>query len=65
VGEAVNHMARHGVGRLPVMSRVDPARMVGILSRSDVLRVLERAAREREVAPQERGAKAPASARAG
>lgn len=35
--EAVDHMVRHGVGRLPVLSRTDPGRVRGIITRSTVL----------------------------
>jgi CIC family chloride channel protein len=35
--DAVDHMAREGVGRLPVVSRGDGGRVVGIVTRSDVI----------------------------
>lgn len=35
--DAVNQMLRHDVGRLPVLSREAPPRLVGILTRSDIL----------------------------
>lgn len=35
--EAADHMAREGVGRLPVVSRDDPARVIGMLTRSDII----------------------------
>lgn len=35
--EATEHMVRHDIGRLPVMSRHAPPRLVGILTRSDIL----------------------------
>jgi len=35
--EAADHMVRHDVGRLPVISRQSPGKLVGILTRSDVL----------------------------
>ena len=35
--EAVDHMVNHDVGRLPVVDRQNPGRVVGILTRSDVL----------------------------
>ena len=35
--EAADQMVREGVGRLPVMSAEDPRRVVGILTRSDLL----------------------------
>ena len=35
--EAADHMVRSGVGRLPVVSRETPKKVVGIVSRSDLL----------------------------
>ncbi|MBW7887148.1 MAG: chloride channel protein [Bacteroidetes bacterium] len=35
--EAADHMVRHSVGRLPVISRENPALVVGIITRSDIL----------------------------
>jgi H+/Cl- antiporter ClcA/CBS domain-containing protein len=35
--EAADHMVREGVGRLPVVSRDDPDRVIGIVTRSDLL----------------------------
>jgi H+/Cl- antiporter ClcA/CBS domain-containing protein len=35
--EAADHMARERVGRLPVVSRDDPERVIGMLSRSDII----------------------------
>lgn len=40
--EAVDHMVRHGVGRLPVVDRDDPRRIVGIITRSDILSAYQR-----------------------
>jgi chloride channel protein, CIC family len=40
--EAVDHMVREGVGRLPVVSRSDPGRVVGIVTRSDIVAVYAR-----------------------
>ena len=37
--EAMDHMVREGVGRLPVLSRSEPARIVGIVTRSDLVAV--------------------------
>jgi chloride channel protein, CIC family len=37
LGEAVEKMLRHGVGRLPVVERNEPTRLVGYLGRSGVL----------------------------
>ena len=47
--EAADHMVHERVGRLPVVSRRDPRRVVGIVSRSDLLEAHERrlAARHR------------------
>ncbi len=35
--DAADHMVREGVGRMPVVSREDPRKVVGILTRSDLL----------------------------
>jgi predicted transcriptional regulator len=35
--EAADHMARERIGRLPVVSRDDPERVIGMLSRSDII----------------------------
>ncbi|HEY8089761.1 MAG TPA: chloride channel protein [Polyangiaceae bacterium] len=35
--DAADHMAREGVGRLPVVSREEPDRVIGIVTRSDVI----------------------------
>jgi CBS domain-containing protein len=35
--EATDHMVREGVGRLPVVARSDPGRVVAMLTRSDLL----------------------------
>ena len=35
--EAVDHMVNHDLGRLPVLTRTSPAKLVGILTRSDIL----------------------------
>jgi len=35
--EAVNHMLRHDIGRLPVIDRENPHELVGIVTRSDIL----------------------------
>jgi len=35
--DAADHMARERVGRLPVVSRDDPERVIGMLSRSDII----------------------------
>jgi CBS domain-containing protein len=35
--DAADHMVRENVGRLPVVSREDPHRVIGILTRSDLI----------------------------
>ena len=40
--EAADHMVRERVGRLPVVSRSNPRRVIGIVSRSDLLEAHER-----------------------
>ena len=63
---AAERMADAGVGRLPVVSPEDPRRLVGILTRSDLLKARERyleleQRRERLLhAPWERPLKPPA-----
>ncbi|MFO0789419.1 MAG: chloride channel protein [Pirellulales bacterium] len=42
VRQAAEHMANHGIGRLPVMSRANPPQLVGILTRSDVVNAFRR-----------------------
>ena len=37
VRQAADHMVNHGIGRLPVVSRDAPPRLMGMLTRSDVL----------------------------
>jgi H+/Cl- antiporter ClcA/CBS domain-containing protein len=50
--DAVARMLRHGVGRLPVVSRDDPKRLVGYLSRAGVLQArLHRLREEHEREP--------------
>jgi H+/Cl- antiporter ClcA len=39
--DAADHMVREDVGRLPVVDRADPRRLVGIVTRSDLLRAHE------------------------
>ncbi len=48
--EASDHMTRERVGRLPVVSRKDPGRMVGMLTRSDLI-----AAQSRRLDAEHRG----------
>ncbi|HEX7832839.1 MAG TPA: CBS domain-containing protein, partial [Thermoanaerobaculia bacterium] len=40
--EAADHMVREDIGRLPVVRRGDPTRVVGFLTRSDLLRARQR-----------------------
>jgi CBS domain-containing protein len=40
--EAADHMVNHDVGRLPVMSRHNPSQLVGIVTRSDLLKAHRR-----------------------
>jgi H+/Cl- antiporter ClcA len=47
--EAVEHMVRAGVGRLPVVKREDPRRIVGILTRSDILEAHRRRMEDTDV----------------
>jgi CBS-domain-containing membrane protein len=35
--DAADHMVNHDIGRLPVMARAEPSKLVGILTRADVL----------------------------
>jgi H+/Cl- antiporter ClcA/CBS domain-containing protein len=51
VRQAADHMVNHDLGRLPVMSQARPHRLVGIITRSDVLSGYRR--RLRETAMQE------------
>jgi chloride channel protein, CIC family len=40
--EAADHMVREDIGRLPVVSRDDPRKVVGFITRSDLLRAHEK-----------------------
>ena len=44
--EAADHMVRHDVGRLPVISRKTPGKLVGIITRSDLLKAHRRRIKE-------------------
>jgi chloride channel protein, CIC family len=46
--EAADHMVRENIGRLPVVSREDPRKVVGIITRSDLLRAHEKRLAESE-----------------
>jgi H+/Cl- antiporter ClcA/CBS domain-containing protein len=51
VRQAADHMVNHGVGRLPVVSREEPAKVVGIITRSDVLSSYRRQIEEEHLEP--------------
>ena len=53
IREAVERMLRHGIGRLPVVDRRDPGRLVGYLGRSGVLAARQRLLDEENI--RERG----------
>ena len=40
--EAADHMVREDIGRLPVVSRENPRKIVGFITRSDLLKAHER-----------------------
>jgi CBS domain-containing protein len=40
--QAADHMVRHDVGRLPVLSREKPPKLIGLLTRSDILSAYRR-----------------------
>ena len=42
VRQAADHMVNHGIGRLPVVSRSEPHRVLGMVTRSDILSVYRR-----------------------
>jgi H+/Cl- antiporter ClcA len=42
VRQAADHMVRHNIGRLPVMSHEKPPKLVGIITRSDILSAFKR-----------------------
>ncbi|MBX3413319.1 MAG: chloride channel protein [Pirellulales bacterium] len=46
VRQAADHMLNHGVGRLPVVTRAAPHRLVGIVTRRDILSGYRRRLRE-------------------
>jgi CBS domain-containing protein len=48
--QAAEHMVRHDIGRLPVVSRTSPAKVTGMLTRSDILAAYERSLEERQLA---------------
>lgn len=42
VRQAADHLVRHGIGRLPVVRRDPPHRVIGMITRSDILSVFQR-----------------------
>ncbi len=50
--DAADHMVNHNVGRLPVIARREPSRVVGMISRSDLLGAHRRRLRESHSAHQ-------------
>jgi H+/Cl- antiporter ClcA len=48
--DAADHMVNHDIGRLPVMSRAEPSKLVGIITRADVLRAHRRRLEESNAA---------------
>jgi H+/Cl- antiporter ClcA len=44
--QAADHMVNHDIGRLPVISRTDPTKLLGIVTRSDLLAVHRQRIRE-------------------
>lgn len=46
VRQAADHMVNHGIGRLPVVSRARPHRVVGMVTRSNILSVYRRRVEE-------------------
>ena len=46
--EAADHMVRHDIGRLPVISRREPGKLVGMITRSDLLKAHRRRISESE-----------------
>jgi H+/Cl- antiporter ClcA len=48
VREAADHLVNHNVGRLPVVSREQPTKLAGIITRSDILSVFRRRVQEAE-----------------
>lgn len=47
--QAADHMVNHDIGRLPVILRSEPSRLVGVVTRSDILSVFRRRAGESEL----------------
>lgn len=51
VRQAANHMVNHRIGRMPVVSRARPHRLVGIITRSDILSVFQRGVSASQLQP--------------
>jgi CIC family chloride channel protein len=51
VREAADHMVRHEIGHLPVMRRGAPGKVVGMMTRSDVLSAYRRRLRASKIEP--------------
>ncbi len=49
VRQAADHMVNHSIGRLPVVSRQSPHRLIGIITRSDVLSVFQKRVKEAQL----------------
>lgn len=49
VRQAADHMVNHNIGRLPVVSRGQPAQLIGIITRSDILSVFMRRVKESQL----------------
>ncbi len=49
LSDAVARMLRHGVGRLPVVSRQDPRRLIGYLGRAEVMAARQRQLEEEDL----------------
>ncbi|MFL5360211.1 MAG: CBS domain-containing protein, partial [Myxococcales bacterium] len=50
--EAADHMVREGVGRLPVVTRDEPRKVIGMLTRSDLLSAHRKRLEEADLAEQ-------------
>ena len=50
VRQAADHMVNHGIGRLPVVLRSQPVRVVGMVTRSDILSAYQRRVKEGKTA---------------
>ncbi len=46
VRQAADHMVNHGIGRLPVVDRSTPPKVIGMITRSDVLSVFQHRIRD-------------------